>query len=68
MTTSDLPYPEGVAAAEVLKVGSGVDGVEENRPTLEALVRYMHEQHFIDRKIPIEELFVKNYGHTEPAF
>ena len=25
-------------------------------------------QGFIDRKIPIEELFVKNYGHTEPAF
>lgn len=24
VTTSDLPYPEGVAAAEVLKVGSGV--------------------------------------------
>src|SRR5204863_1253751 len=23
VTTSDLPYPEGVAAAEVLKVGSG---------------------------------------------
>jgi len=43
-------------------------GIEESRPTLEALVRYMHEQHFIDRKIPIEELFVKNYGHTEPAF
>lgn len=43
-------------------------GVEESRPTLEALVRYMHEQHFIDRKIPIEELFVKSYGHTEPAF
>ncbi|MDB4892687.1 MAG: oligopeptide transporter, family [Gemmatimonadetes bacterium] len=26
VTTSDLPYPEGVAAAEVLKVGSGVRG------------------------------------------
>src|SRR5437867_3229393 len=26
MTTSDLPYPEGVAAAEVLKVGSGTRG------------------------------------------
>jgi putative OPT family oligopeptide transporter len=25
VTTSDLPYPEGVAAAEVLKVGSGAD-------------------------------------------
>lgn len=28
VTTSDLPYPEGVAAAEVLKVGSGVRGEE----------------------------------------
>ena len=26
VTTSDLPYPEGVAAAEVLKVGSGARG------------------------------------------
>src|ERR1044071_8510264 len=26
VTTSDLPYPEGVAAAEVLKVGSGTRG------------------------------------------
>jgi putative OPT family oligopeptide transporter len=28
VTTSDLPYPEGVAAAEVLKVGSGTRGDE----------------------------------------
>ena len=33
-------------------------GIEPNRPSLEALVGYMHEQHFIARKIPIEELFV----------
>ena len=31
VTGTDLPYPEGVAAAEVLKVGSGVGGAEENR-------------------------------------
>ena len=31
VTGSDLPYPEGVAAAEVLKVGAGVGGAEENR-------------------------------------
>jgi 4,5-dihydroxyphthalate decarboxylase len=43
-------------------------GVEENRPTLEALVTYMHDQHMIANKMPIEELFVKNYGHVEPAF
>ena len=33
-------------------------GVDPNRPTLEALVRYMVEQHFIPRAMPIEELFV----------
>src|SRR5207248_7165294 len=29
VTGTDLPYPEGVAAAEVLKVGAGVGGAEE---------------------------------------
>ncbi len=43
VTNSDLPYPEGVACAEVLKVGSGGDdssaeGVEENRAGLMAVV------------------------------
>jgi 4,5-dihydroxyphthalate decarboxylase len=33
-------------------------GVEANRPTLEALVQYMAEQHFIPQPIPIAELFV----------
>ena len=33
-------------------------GVEPNRPTLEALVQYMHEQHFIAEPTPIERLFV----------
>src|SRR3981189_2221357 len=33
-------------------------GVEANRPTLEALVQYMVEQHFIAERIPIEALFV----------
>jgi putative OPT family oligopeptide transporter len=36
---SDLPYPEGVAAAEVLKVGTGAgEAVERNRIGLVALV------------------------------
>ena len=38
VTGSDLPYPEGVAAAEVLKVGAGVGGAEENRRGLIAIV------------------------------
>lgn len=33
-------------------------GVESNRATLEALVRHLVEQHFIDRVVPIESLFV----------
>lgn len=37
-------------------------GVEENRPTLEALLTYLHEQAMIPKKIPIEELFVPTYG------
>jgi 4,5-dihydroxyphthalate decarboxylase len=37
-------------------------GIEPNRPTLEALVRTMVEQHFIPRAIPIEELFVPIEG------
>jgi putative OPT family oligopeptide transporter len=37
VTGSDLPYPEGVAAAEVLKVGSGVGGAEENKRGLIAI-------------------------------
>ena len=43
VTTSDLPYPEGVAAAEVLKVGSGArgetkDATGANREGLVAVV------------------------------
>ena len=38
VTGSDLPYPEGVAAAEVLKVGAGVGGEEENRLGLRAMI------------------------------
>jgi 4,5-dihydroxyphthalate decarboxylase len=33
-------------------------GIEANRATLQALVTYMVEQHFIARAIPIDELFV----------
>lgn len=42
VTGTDLPYPEGVAAAEVLKVGAGSsatgEGDEENRKGLSAIV------------------------------
>ncbi|MEO6360767.1 MAG: oligopeptide transporter, OPT family [Sphingomicrobium sp.] len=38
VTGSDLPYPEGVAAAEVLKVGAGVGGEAENRIGLRMII------------------------------
>jgi putative OPT family oligopeptide transporter len=42
VTGSDLPYPEGVAAAEVLKVGEATEGTAEgaegNRRSLRAIV------------------------------
>ncbi|MEO8142281.1 MAG: oligopeptide transporter, OPT family [Sphingomicrobium sp.] len=38
VTGTDLPFPEGVAAAEVLKVGSGIGGDEENRRGLMMIV------------------------------
>jgi putative OPT family oligopeptide transporter len=43
VTTSDLPYPEGVAAAEVLKVGSGTRGEtkDETGTAREGLVAIM---------------------------
>ena len=37
-------------------------GVEANRPTLEALVRYMAEQSLIKAPISVDELFVPVYG------
>jgi putative OPT family oligopeptide transporter len=40
VTHSDLPYPEGVAAAEVLKVGAAAGrGADENRRGLRVLIR-----------------------------
>jgi 4,5-dihydroxyphthalate decarboxylase len=37
-------------------------GIEPNRPTLEALVRYMAEQSLIKAPIPVQDLFVPVYG------
>lgn len=38
VTHSDLPYPEGVAGAEVLKVGDTHEGVEESSRGLRAII------------------------------
>jgi 4,5-dihydroxyphthalate decarboxylase len=40
-------------------------GVAENRRTLEACVRYMVQQHFIDKAMPIEDLFVPIHGRIQ---
>jgi 4,5-dihydroxyphthalate decarboxylase len=37
-------------------------GIEPNRPTLEALVRYLAEQSLIKAPVPVNELFVPVYG------
>jgi len=43
-------------------------GIEPNRPTLEALVTYMHDQAMIAKPMPVDELFVPTYGHVSPAY
>ncbi len=43
-------------------------GIEPNRPTLEALVTYMHDQAMIAKPMPLDELFVPTYGHVSPAY
>jgi 4,5-dihydroxyphthalate decarboxylase len=49
------------AVAEIDEVFGGDPwpyGIDANRPTLEALVRYMAEQHLIAQPLPLEDLFV----------
>jgi len=40
-------------------------GVDENRPTLEAFVKYMRQQHFIEKEVPVDDLFVPIHGRIE---
>ena len=40
-------------------------GIDPNRPTLEALMLYLHDQHIIGTKIPIDDLFVPTYGRYQ---
>jgi 4,5-dihydroxyphthalate decarboxylase len=37
-------------------------GIEPNRPTLEAMVRFMVDQGLIATSVPIEDLFVPIHG------
>ena len=55
---SDIEEIDGVFGGDAWPYG-----VEPNRPTLEALVQYMSEQHFIPRIVPVEELLVQLPGN-----
>jgi 4,5-dihydroxyphthalate decarboxylase len=37
-------------------------GLEPNRPTLEALVTYLVDQHLVAEPMPVDDLFVPTYG------
>jgi 4,5-dihydroxyphthalate decarboxylase len=37
-------------------------GVEPNRATLNALVTYLHDQHLVDRRMDVDDLFVQVEG------
>ena len=58
--------PGMTAELDVIDEAFGGDpwpyGIEPNRPTLEALVRYMAEQSLIAAPIPVQDLFVPIYG------
>jgi 4,5-dihydroxyphthalate decarboxylase len=55
---ADLEELDGIAGGDAFPYG-----IEPNRRALETLVRSMHRQGFIEREIPLEELFVT----LEPA-
>jgi len=44
--------------AEVFGPDPWAYGLEANRPTLEALVQYLHEQRFLAEKVALEDMFV----------
>jgi 4,5-dihydroxyphthalate decarboxylase len=47
---------------EVFKGDPWPYGIEANRPTLEALVTYLHEQGLTAKKLALEDVFVPVYG------
>ena len=40
-------------------------GIDENRPTLEAFVKYMHQQYFIPEVVGIDDLFAPTHGRLD---
>jgi 4,5-dihydroxyphthalate decarboxylase len=57
--TVTLPWLEAEANETSALMGDDFwkYGVPENRPEIEALTRYLHEQGLVDRKVAVEELF-----------
>ena len=62
LTASYFPVPLLSYAVQDARAVAGADfwpyGIEANRVTLEAFLRYAHEQGVSQRKVEIEELFV----------
>lgn len=40
-------------------------GVDKNRATLETFVKYLHQQGFIDREVPVDGLFAPMHGRLD---
>ncbi len=40
-------------------------GIDENRPTLEAFVKYMHQQNFIPEEIAVDDIFAPIHGRVD---
>jgi 4,5-dihydroxyphthalate decarboxylase len=51
--------------ADVFKGDPWPYGLEPNRPTLEALVTYLNDQHLIPDSPRVDDLFVPTYGEAE---
>jgi 4,5-dihydroxyphthalate decarboxylase len=64
--TQSTMFPWHLDAFDEIETLMGGDpwpyGIEPNRSTLEALISYLHQQHMISRKMPVEELFVPIRG------
>jgi hypothetical protein len=58
----DLAGQPELANEEVFGGDPWPSGIEANRPTLEALVTYLHEQYVTDRRMDVDELFVQVEG------
>jgi len=67
-TAKHVMFPDQVFFLEEQRRDWGPDawphGVAANRKLVETFVRYAHEQNYIDRILPVEELFAENMLHT----